>query len=267
MSAGIITEIKLKGTTEELFEQIKAIKNYEKSRKKQYEEKQDCSYIENVRINNPFGEELKDFSDDAISRFVASNSEEINVTADGPYGVFDRLSETVLFETISDAAPTAEFAGKSFGYVTGADVELIGQFKEWDKPIADWPSKYLALDEYYIEDDAIPELYAERIKEQLPYSEFCSIFKVDEDEFDKYEYMYFIESAFGEEGFPDMEYEDFIDCCDASGIEEDEYKKAVERLSNMGILDYDTFSDDFDYTHFLEKMFYNPKTKERKRLE
>ena len=263
MSAGIFTEIKLKGASEELFEQIKAVKNYESSKKKQYEESHDCPYIESVVVKNSLDEVLTDFSDNAIRVFVEKNLNEILIEAQGPYGIFGRLGETGLFETIADASPEAHFKGKSSGYVTGAEVELTGELKTMDEPIPGWPSNCLVLDEYYITDDALPELYSEKVKEVLPYSEFCSLFKVDEEEFDEYEYNYFIEEAFGEEGFPDMEYDDFMDCCEACGIDEDEYEKAIEQLSSMGIIDYDTFKEGFDYTYFLEKTFYNPMTKER----
>ena len=267
MSAGIFTEIKLKGASVELFEQIKAVKSYESSKKKQYEESHDCPYIESVVVKNSMGEVLTDFSDDSIRDFVEKNPDEILIEAQGPYGIFDGLGETGIFETIADASPEAHFEGRSSGFVTGAEVELIGELKSMDKPIPGWPENCLVLDEYYITDDALPELFADKVKEVIPYSDFCTLFKVDEDEFDEYEYNYFIEEAFGEEGFPDMEYEDFMDCCEASWIDEDEYEKAVERLSNMGIIDYDTFKEDFDYTNFLERSFYNPITKERKGLE
>ena len=267
MSASIFTEIKLKATPEELFEQIKAVKNYENSKRKQYEEHHDCPYIKNVVAKNSLNQELTDFSDDSIRSFVEKNSSEILIEAQGPYGIFEGLGETGIFEAIADASPEAHFEGRSSGYVTGAEVELTGKLEKMDEPIPGWPANCLVLDEYYITDDALPELYADKVKEVLSYSEFCSIFKVDEEEFDEYEYNYFIEEAFGEEGFPNMEYDDFMDCCEACGIDEDEYEKAVERLSNMGIIDYYSFKEDFDYSYFLEKTFYNPITKERKGLE
>lgn len=263
MSAGINTEITLKGTTEELLDQIKAVKEYEISRQKEYEEKHDCAYIKTVRIKNSAGEELNEYSDDAIRAFIADGSGEIQIDADGPYGVFDALGETGLFEYIADASPTAGFTAKSSGYVTGAEVELTGELKEWEEPVDGWPARYLGLDEYYITDEAIPELYGEKVKEVLPYSEFCATFKIDADEFSEYEYNYFIEEAFEEESFPDMEYDDFIECCEAAGVDEEEYEEAVERLSGLELVDYDTFREEFDYTYFLERSFYNPVTKEK----
>ena len=97
--------------------------------------------------------------------------------------------------------------------------------------------------------------------QKLPYSKFCKLFKVDKDEFDKECYEEFIYEA-GDEGFPnEMDLDTFLDFCCSSEIDEDKFEDAIEKVSELGIVDFSTFRDDIDRDEYAEKRIYDPVTK------
>ena len=256
MSADLNTEITMKGTEEELFSLVKVIQSFENEKYEQYNTKHDCGYIEFCRIiegeadfskTQSNGKSLEELSDEDIHSLISKANGEIRILASGPYGVFFNISEVELFQEMACAAPTAYFNGFSSGFVTGADVSLTGELKEG----------ILYLSEYNMPDDAIPEIYADEIKKVLPRSEFCSLFKVNEDEFDDECYRDFIMDT-SYEGFPELDYEVFLDYCDASEIDEEEYEKAIEILRSKKIIEMDDFRDNIDINEYSEHGTYDP---------
>lgn len=262
MSADLNTEITMKGTEEELFSLVKVIQSFETEKYEQYKTKRDCGYLESCRIvageANWFktfseGKSLKGLSDMEIQSLISSANGEISISTGGPYGVFSELSEVGLFEEMACAAPSAYFKGVSSGFVTGADVSLTGELKEG----------ILYLTEYNMPDEAIPEMYAEAIEKVLPHSKFCSLFKVDEGEFDDECYFDFIMEA-GDAGFPEIEYDEFIEYCDSSEIDEEEYNEVIEKVRNMGLVSLDDFREGIDTDECSEHGTYDPVKKKYK---
>ena len=99
-------------------------------------------------------------------------------------------------------------------------------------------------------------------KKVLPHSEFCSLFKVDEDEFDEDCYYDFIFEAVADAGFPEIDYDEFLDYCDSSDINETEYKKSIEIVRGKKIIGMDDFRDNLDTDEYSEHGTYDPVKKE-----
>ena len=256
MSADLNTHLTLEGSPEDLFLLLKVLKKFEVENSEQYGKNHDCAYIKLVNIKNGSHEEkLKSLDDDGIRSFISGNPGEIDVKASGPYGVFEKLGDVDLFKEMACAAPSASFDGFSSGFITGADVSLRGILKDG----------LLYLAEFYMPDEVRPEAYAQAIKQWLPHSEFCSLFEVDKDSFDDDQYWdLIIEAAY--DGFPDIDYEEFIEYCSSNGAEseisEEKYRAAIEKVKKKGFVDYDTFVMDFDDSEYSTQTLFDPVTKE-----
>ena len=260
MSADLNTEITMKGTEEELFSLVKVIQSFENEKYERYKTKHDCGCLVFCMIIEgeadfskilSNGKSLKELSDEEIQSLISNANGEISIKAGGPYGVFSELFEVGVFEELACAAPSAYFKGISSGFVTGADVSLTGELKEG----------ILYLAEYNMPDEAIPELYADEIEKVLPHPDFCSLFKVDEDEFDDECYRDFIKDT-SYEGFPELDYEVFLDYCESSEIDEEEYEKAIEILRSKKIIEMEDFVDNLDTDDYSEHGTYDPVKKE-----
>jgi hypothetical protein len=254
-AADLNTKITMKGTEEELFSLIKVIRSFENEKHEQYNTKHDCGYLDSCRLiagednfSNMFsdGISLEKQSDEDIKSLISTANGKISVTAEGPYGVFAELSENGLFAEMARAAPSAYFKGVSYGFVTGEDVSLTGELKEG----------ILYLEEYSMPDDVIPKLYLDEIEKVLPHSEFCSLFKVDEDEFDDCCYSDFI-TEICYEGFPEADYKVFLKYRVPSEIDEEGYEKAIETLRGKKIINMNDFSDSI-YDEYTERWTYDP---------
>ena len=252
MSADLNTAITVQGTPEELSAILKVLRAYETEKLEQYRAQHNCGYLEDVAASGAGGEcSTAELTDDEIEAFAAEAGAEITVDAGGPWGAFNFPGDIGLFEAMADAAPTAAFKGQIDGFITGADVSCRAELRDG----------LLYISEYAIPDEEIPELYIKDFKKKLPYSKFCKLFKVDKDEFDKDCYEDFILEA-GEEGFPDdIEYDTFVDLCYGSEIEEEQFEEAIEKISELALVDFDTFRDSVDRNEYAEKHVYDPKTK------
>ena len=250
MSADLNTSITVKGNEEELLAILKILSMFENENCERYRTKHDCAYFDCVYAN---GKRIKDLSDEATTDFLKEAEGELQVEASGPYGVFDKLCEVGLFEAMADAAPGAWFRGNSSGFVTGADVSLDAELKDGT----------LHLAEYYMADEVLPDEYKKIIQNKLPYEQFCKLFKIDEGEFDEECYLDFIEEAIGECGFPDMDYDQFIEYCESSSVSEDEYDQAVGQIQSIDLMDFDTFRDTIDEEEYTEHRVYDPTDKKR----
>lgn len=155
MSADVITEIRISGTKEEIKAMLLAIRYFENEKFVQYKEKRDCAYIQSVRVtSNGRSSHTKVMSDEDIDAYISVCSNTVDITANGPFGVYYTLEDVGLFETISEAAPKAVFSGSSEGYITGASVALTGKLKEG----------ILHLQNYYEADEGEDEEDAEECK-------------------------------------------------------------------------------------------------------
>lgn len=128
MSADVITEIHVRATQKEIKAILQVLRYFENEKYDQYMKKRSCPYIQNVRISSK-GKSLitKEMSDNDIDTFISDFDNEVNISANGPFGVYYMLEDVGLFEAISVAAPTAAFSGSSDGYITGASVALTGE--------------------------------------------------------------------------------------------------------------------------------------------
>lgn len=252
MSAYIDTEIEVCGTPGEIQAILKVVRCFVTEKFEQYKIKRDCAYFVWVRIKgNAREKDLKDMTDEQIKAFVSESGDTLNIEASGPYGRFSTLDEVGLFETIAEAAPTATFSGCSKGYVTGADVTLMGEFR----------NGLLYISNYYEPDEGRTEVYQEKIKEHLPYSVFVDLFKVDKDKFDEDCYSDFIDQVIGQEGFPKMKYNQFMEYCEEAGVDEDEYEVAIEKVKNLDLMDYETYRDCTEDDRWDTERVYDPVAK------
>ena len=148
MSAGIDTEITVKGQKDELYSFLKVLRKFETDNYKRYKSDRDCAYIEWVDLNNGNkAVRLEKMSDDEIREFIDLCDNGIAVTASGPYGRFGELGEVGLFEEMAEAAPFASFVGHISGFITGADVGLDAELENGK----------LTLSELYLPDDMQPD--------------------------------------------------------------------------------------------------------------
>ena len=252
MSADLNTEIKITGNSEELYSLIEVIRSFETEKVEQYRANHDCAYLEMVRLSADGIEAyLREFSEKELRSYITNANGEIRIVAGGPYGVFAQLGEVGLFEEMASTSPTAYFKGNMFGFVTGADVTLEGELIDG----------MLHLTEYYMPNEEMSELYIEAIEKIMSRVNFCSIFKVDEDDFDDDCYYDFISEAIGFDGFPDMDYETFLNYCDASEIDKDEYETAIEKVRHLGLFDEESFEEEFDTAEYSTYTTYDPISK------
>ncbi|MBR2742361.1 MAG: hypothetical protein IKD89_02105 [Clostridia bacterium] len=252
MSSDISTFIKFKGNTDELTALIGVIKSFETDSKKDADFDSVC-----IGTNEHDLEDWDFLEDEEIRALIEKASAEIVIEAEGPYGYFWSLSGAGLFQALAEAAPTAFFDGRSSGFDNGGDFALDAELKDGK----------LYLAEYELSNDELNKKYAEHIKEKLPYTEFCSIFKVDTDRFDADDYIAFLDSAINApfDGWPyDKSYDEYMECLSASEITKEEYEKAIENLRRLKIADIDDFRAE-TIKQITRHSVYDPVTKKYKR--
>lgn len=256
MSADLNTYISMQGTAEALLSMLRVLRVFETGNAVQYSDRHDCAHIDMVTIKGASGRKnirLEDVTDEELSVLVSGVKKGLRVEAGGPWGNFCELGDVGLFEALADSAPTARFSGSINGFVTGARVALAADFRDGK----------LYLSEFTMPYEAFPELYVEDVKNRLTLSMFCEIFKVNADEFDSDDYEAFIGNLMEEEqSFPDdIDFDTFIDFCECSEIDEEEYDAAIKNVAALGVVDYDTFCDSIEEDHYSVKYVYDPVTK------
>ena len=243
MSAESNTSIVLKGTSEELLSMLKVLKTYD-----------------GVSVK---GNGLRvdiDEADEKKMLFLSSGGKKIDVEA---FSVFYPGRDDI-FEKLAIAAPNAWFNGEIYAMVCGGDAILSGELRDG--------KLYLSR----TVNQSMYEFYSIYLNKKLPYSKFCDIFNVKKGEFDTDSYSDFIMDA-TEDGFPaEIDYDTFIGLCDGSKIDEDQFYGAIEEVSGLDILDYDSFCDTFyqvgpdgvglEDDDLLEKRIFDPITKKYERL-
>lgn len=252
MSADLSTSISMRGNQEALAAMLKVLRSFETEKREQYRTQRNCGYLEGVSVTGASGTcRTERMTDEEIQAFAATAGGELSIGAGGPWGVFNFPGDVGLFEALADVAPDAAFVGQIDGFITGADVFHRAELADGVMQIA----------EYNIPDEEIPELYTADFKKKLSHAKFCKLFKVDRDDFDRDCYEEFIYEA-GAEGFPsEMDYDTFLEFCDCAEIDEDKFEAAIEKVSELGVVDLDTFRDDIDREDYMEKRIYDPRTK------
>jgi hypothetical protein len=245
MSAELNTNIILSGTENERLEQMKIIRDFCNTKNDVY------FHLAKVRLNEKEYDLDNETTDDMLSKFVSTEAK-TEVELYGPRGAFDSLGDVDLFEAMAVAAPCSSFEGKMSGFVTGADVSLKGVLSEG----------MLHLYESYVTNEAYPEMYLEKLDEIIPYDLFCSLFKVDEEALDEDEYSDLL-LEIEDEGFPNIDYDTFLDYFGVSEIDEDAFGESLDEIRKRGFVSYDEFVSDMEASgYFVVHTVFDPKTKQ-----
>ena len=129
MAGAYDTEITMKGTGEELLSFLNVLKLYKTSHYINVEDDIDARF-EGVSISYcEMNSRIDDLSEEQINR-IKEQGGIISVEASGPYGHFEEVDDTRLFQNLADAAPGASFSGKVEGYKGSADVYWKAEFTE-----------------------------------------------------------------------------------------------------------------------------------------
>lgn len=226
MAADINTNIKLKGTKEEIMNIIKVIK--------------DNKYLSGHTIN---GKYIDNMLDNEIEGLIEKNNNEISIEADGPYGNYVTLPDTKIFESIADTSPNASFTGISKGFQGSSDVELTAELKD----------KKLHLIYTHTTDEYGYNEYLDYVNELLPIEEFCELFKIDEEDLDEEDYEDFFTSE-----YPDIiNLKRFKEYFSYSNINESEFEEAQNKYEKLKIYDFNAF-EQIKAEESAKEWIYNP---------
>ena len=111
MTAYINTDITLKGNKEEILKVINYLKNN--------------NYLSSYTIIKKSVDNLND--DDLLLLIIENNT---SIKMSGPYGKYNELYDTKIFEEVSNIVPSIYFYGISKGTQGGVNVELTGELKD-----------------------------------------------------------------------------------------------------------------------------------------
>ena len=210
MSSYMNTFIRLKGTTQELIQIIKVIK--------------ENKYLSSQTVNKKYIDKM---TANELEELIKDNNNEISIDASGPHGSYMTLPDTKIFESIADIAPNAYFYGTSSGFDGNSNVELSGELKD----------KKLRQIYTYTKDEYGYDEYIDYVLKLLPTDEFCKLFKINEDNLDEDDFADFFTS----------EYLDMIDLSkfkeyfNYSNITESDFKKAQDIYNELKIYDFSTW--------------------------
>ena len=158
MSACIDTNITMKGSLEELLDMIKVL--------------EDSKYLSGHMIKKKY---IKDISEEELKKLIEDSNNEITIYMMGPYGIFEELSNTKVFETLADVSPNAYFTGTMEGFTGSSNVSLTGKLE----------NKKLYLS--YSDTSSVGgyESYMKYLDKVFPKKKFCKLFKIDLDDLDE----------------------------------------------------------------------------------
>lgn len=246
MQADYSTEIEVSGSSEDLKKVIYILKKIEV--------KDFDAYLLRIKLKTNDHtarlEELKEESD--IDAFLAKSNGTLNVDAAGPWGHFSTLADAKIFETIAEAAPAVSMTGKTEGMTTYTEESIEAKLTDGILHLrSDFEANEEVSDEYY-----------SSLKEAMPYERFIKVFKIDEEEFEEDDYEEYLSDSDGYDCFMRQDYDEFMACCEASGISEAEYESLKEQLSyNSPELDWEHFNEFYE-GGTVEEYDYDPVKKE-----
>ena len=154
MTAYINTDITLKGNKEEILKVINYLKNN--------------GYLSSHTINK---KSIDNLNDDELLLLINENNTTIKMN--GPYGKYNELYDTKIFEEVSNIVPNIYFYGISKGAQGGVNVELIGELKD----------KKLRL-VYQDANDYGYDVYMNYLNKVFSKEKFCKLFKINIDDLD-----------------------------------------------------------------------------------
>ena len=210
MSACIDTNITMKGSLEELLDMIKVL--------------EDSKYLSGHMIKKKY---IKDISEEELKKLIEDSNNEITIDMMGPYGIFEELSNTKVFETLADVSPNAYFMGTMEGFMGSSNVSLTGKLE----------NKKLYLS--YSDTSSVGgyESYMKYLDKVFPKKKFCKLFKIDLDDLDEEDY----EDFFTCEYLNMIDIDSFMDYFSYSEIDEDEFIEAQKKFEKLNIYDYYSF--------------------------
>ena len=210
MSACIDTNITMKGSLEELLDMIKVL--------------EDSKYLSGHMIKKKY---IKDISEEELKKLIEDSNNEITIDMMGPYGIFEELSNTKVFETLADVSPNAYFMGTMEGFTGSSNVSLTGKLE--NKKLYISYSDTSSVGGY--------ESYMKYLDKVFPKKKFCKLFKIDLDDLDEEDY----EDFFTCEYLNMIDIDSFMDYFSYSEIDEDEFIEAQKKFEKLNIYDYYSF--------------------------
>ncbi len=244
MQAEYNTSINVSGSQEELKQIIDVLKKLEA--------KEFPAYLVRIKLKKEKQyislEELK--GDSEVDAFIAESGGTIDIDADGPWGRYQRLEDAKIFEKIAEAAPSASFYGKTEGGTSYTTENIEGELK----------NGILHLESFFEANEESDEEYYSFLSKKMPLERFIEVFKIDEEEFDEDSYEDYLTDSTCYDSFMREDYDEFIECCEAAGINKTEYKTLKKQFSKEG-LDWEDFVDNFEGGS-TEEYDYDPVKKE-----
>ena len=113
--------------------------------------------------------------------------------------------------------------------------------------------KSLYISDLYLVDDVFDELYIKDFKSKLSFDGFCELFSLDNKCVSDNVYIQFIYEAILEEKVSKSGYKDFFEDHDLAKITKEQWLTGVNRLKELGVVDYKVFIKSVDVDGFVKK--------------
>ena len=250
MSADINMNIRIKKNDDKgiILNVIKKLKEFTKNGEKHFKIdsvviKEDKKNAKELRLENA--------SEEDLDTYINNIKKDICINGMGPYGNYDSLLSTNIFQSLANVNCGVEFEGSFSGFNNGGNISLD----------ADMHDGMLHLIEYF-ELDEDHDKYVNFFEEVLDFSKFCSLFEINEDDYDIEDYEDFLPDFLERlSSYPSMDLEEFLEYFDTS-INEDKYEKILEELSMFDIAYFETYNEDYNLNALISYYVYNPATGE-----
>lgn len=250
MSADINMNIRIKKNDDKgiILNVIKKLKEFTKNGEKHF--KIDSVVIKEDK-KNATELRLENASEEDLDTYINNIKKDICINGMGPYGNYDSLLSTNIFQSLANVNCGVEFEGSFSGFNNGGNISLD----------ADMHDGMLHLIEYF-ELDEDHDKYVNFFEEVLDFSKFCSLFEINEDDYDIEDYEDFLPDFLERlSSYPSMDLEEFLEYFDTS-INEDKYEKILEELSMFDIAYFETYNEDYNLNALISYYVYNPATGE-----
>jgi hypothetical protein len=151
----------------------------------------------------------------------------------GPFGRYHELNDVDVFRDMAHAAPNAAFEGTISGSTTYNCQTLKATLK----------NGLLHISTYFEDNEIAQNIYTDYFRDELPYEEMVSVFRLDEETFDEDSYEEF---TFGEiyEDFTQWDYDRFVDAFDyylSEDVDEEQFEEILEAFKALNIPSFDEF--------------------------
>ena len=246
MSADINMNIRIKKNDDKviILNVIKKLKEFTKKGEKHFQIdsvviKEDKKNASELRLENA--------SEEDLDAYINNIKKDICINGMGPYGNYESLLSTNIFQSLANVNCGVEFEGSFSGFNNGGNISLD----------ADMHDGMLHLIEYF-ELDEDHDKYINFFEEVLDFSKFCDLFEINEDDYDIEDYEDFLPDFLERlSSYPSMDLEEFLEYFDTS-INEDKYEKILEELSMFDIASFETYNEYYNLNALISYYVYNP---------